>query len=332
MNTYNEKNVLRLGTRGSLLARMQSQIVADELEKFHPGLTVELVICKTTGDRVQDRPLTDVGGKGAFTKELEEALLTNEIDFAVHSFKDVPVTMPLVDPSKLYIAAVPPRLDARDVLISRSARNIRELRDGARVGTGSLRRKCQLLATRADLNIENVRGNIDTRLKKLHAGEYDAIILAAAGLKRAGMYDEREMSHIDVNDLIPSAGQGALALQCRRDDLRTRSLLAVLDDPTTARCVRLERAIIAAFNGDCHSPIAAFASISDSILTLRTAVGARDGVPPLITDEQIVDAGDPERAFVGALQSLSGRGALDLLQSRGSIASFDMASEMIHAG
>src|SRR3954469_14629907 len=156
-----EPHQLRLGTRGSLLARSQSQMIADELMRLHPGLRVELIIIKTSGDQVQDKPLADIGGKGLFTKELEQALLDKQVDFAVHSFKDVPVTMPLVDQADLIIAAVPKREDARDVLASAKYRSIDELPNGARIGTGSLRRRCQLLARRPDLVVEGIRGNID---------------------------------------------------------------------------------------------------------------------------------------------------------------------------
>src|SRR5687768_18563534 len=166
---------LRLGTRGSLLARTQSMLVADALERAHLGLKIEMHIVKTTGDQITDRPLHEAGGKGLFTKELEQALLAGEIDFAVHSYKDVPVTMPLVDQADLVIAAVPTREDPRDVLVSRKAKRLADLPPGARVGTGSLRRACQIVHARPDVVIEPVRGNIDTRLRKLTEGHYDAI-------------------------------------------------------------------------------------------------------------------------------------------------------------
>ena len=274
---------LRLGTRGSLLARMQSQTVADAVEKAHPGVRVELVTIRTSGDKVTDKPLHDLGGKGLFTKEIEQALLSGEVDFAVHSFKDVPVTMPLVDPSGLVIAAGPPREDPRDVLISHVARSIDDLPSGARVGTGSLRRRCQLLAMRQDLAVESIRGNIDTRLRRLREGAYDAIILAAAGLRRAGLFDRSHMSFIEETVMLPAPGQGALALQCRREDVSTRSLLVALDDPHgSAECVGIERAVVAALQGDCHSPIAAFACPSVQNIYLQVAVGARDGSPPAV--------------------------------------------------
>src|SRR3954469_3456163 len=179
-----EPHQLRLGTRGSLLARSQSQMIADELMRLHPGLRVELIIIKTSGDQVQDKPLADIGGKGLFTKELEQALLDRHVDFAVHSFKDVPVTMPLVDQADLIIAAVPKREVPFDALISLKAKSIADLPQGAKIGTGSLRRRAQLLELRPDLVIENIRGNVDTRVRKMKSGEFDAVILAVAGLRR----------------------------------------------------------------------------------------------------------------------------------------------------
>lgn len=245
----------------------------------YPGLAVELVIVSTTGDRVQDRPLTEIGGKGLFVKELELALLEGRVDFAVHSYKDVPVTMPLVDESNLVIAAVPEREDPRDVAIMFEPTK-GALPERARIGTSSLRRKCQILATSPGVTILPLRGNIDTRIKKLRAGEYDVIILAMAGLKRAGLFDPSFMSPMN---LVPAAGQGALAVQCRKDDRATFELLHVLNDPTTAACVNAERRVVELLEGDCHSPIAAWARIENGALALDAVVGGRDGVPPVIT-------------------------------------------------
>jgi hydroxymethylbilane synthase len=275
--------VLRLGTRGSLLARTQSQLVADELAQLHPGLRVELVTVRTTGDRITDRPLYDVGGKGLFTKELEQALLAGEVDFAVHSFKDVPVTMPLVDTSDLVIAAVPKREDPRDVVVMRDpSKGV--LPAGAKAGTSSLRRRAQLLELGSDLTILPLRGNIDTRLRKVREGEYDVIVLAMAGLLRAGLYDAGVMKPLDVESMLPAPAQGALALQCRRDDAPTRDVLAALNNSDTAACVAAERAVVAALNGDCHSPIAALATIDGESrgMLLRAAVAGRDGEPPVL--------------------------------------------------
>jgi hydroxymethylbilane synthase len=270
---------LILGTRGSLLAKMQSQWVADALMRSVPDLRVQIEIIQTTGDVVRDRPLHEIGGKGLFTKEIEQSLLDKKIDFAVHSFKDVPITMPLVDVSELVIAAVPAREDVRDVLIG--ATSVDELSYGARIGTSSLRRKCQLLACRPDLDVQMIRGNIDTRLRKLRDKEFGAIILAMAGLKRAGLYDATRMFPIPLEQMLPAAGQGALALQCRREDLNTRQFLEKLNDPATAACVEIERQVVRRLNGDCHSPIAALAVMNEYNLQLRIAIGRRDGHPPV---------------------------------------------------
>ena len=219
------QTILRLGTRGSLLARKQSRIVARTMEQTHPGLQVEEIVFVTSGDVIADRPLHEAGGKGLFTKELELALLSGGIDFAVHSYKDMPVTEPLVDQDDLVIAAVPPREDARDILVSVAARSLGELRRSARIGTGSLRRRSQLLAHRPDLVIEPIRGNIDTRVRKLREGLlYDAIVLALAGVKRAELFDGGIMTPLEESQMVPAAGQGALgaAVPARRPpDART---------------------------------------------------------------------------------------------------------------
>ena len=307
---------LRLGTRGSLLARTQSRIIADALEDAHPGLRVELVTIRTSGDRITDRPLHEFGGKGLFTKEIEQALLSHDVDFAVHSYKDVPVTMPLVDQGGLVVAAVPPREDCRDVLVSDKAKRLEELPPGARLGTSSLRRRCQALAMRPDLVVEPVRGNIDTRLRKVREGAYDAIILAAAGLRRAGLFDRSHMSFIDPEVMLPAPGQGALALQCRREDVATRSLLVALDDPLeSAECVAAERAVVAALEGDCHSPIAALASPGVQTIHLQVAVGARDGNPPVMkADTTFLPGPQGMAAAVGRLVAdLESRGVRQML-------------------
>ena len=309
---------LRLGTRGSLLARTQSRIVADALEKRHPGVHVELVTVKTSGDRIADRPLNDVGGKGLFTKELEQALLAGEIDFAVHSYKDVPVTMPLVEQGNLVVAAVPAREDVRDVLVSFKAKRLEDLPQGAKLGTSSLRRRCQALAVRPDLVVLPVRGNIDTRLRKLRDGEYDAILLAAAGLRRAGLFDGSHMSFMELDAMLPAPGQGALALQCRRDDVTTRSLLVALDDELTAECIAAERAVVAALEGDCHSPIAALAVPLAWSTHLSVAIGRRDGRPPVIKAQASFPKG--QAFFAGGIakvvSGLESQGVRELLHGR----------------
>lgn len=288
-------------------------LVADALERAHPGLKIEMRIVKTTGDQITDRPLHEAGGKGLFTKELEQALLAGEIDFAVHSYKDVPVTMPLVDQTDLVIATVPAREDPRDVLASLKARQIGGLPTGAKVGTGSLRRRCQILAQRPDLRIEPIRGNIDTRLKKMHEGHYDAVVLALAGLRRTRLFDESFMSALPVEQMLTAPGQGALALQCRRDAVETLARLAALNDATTAACVAAEREVVRALEGDCHSPIAALATIESGRITLRATVGGRGGELPVVSASGSADRDDPQRAVADVFQSLLRQGAQGLL-------------------
>jgi hydroxymethylbilane synthase len=298
-------NVLRLGTRQSLLARTQSQLVADELMRVYPGLRIELVFVKTTGDRITDKPLHDIGGKGLFTKELEIALLNREIDFAVHSFKDVPVTMPLVAEAttKLVIAAVPKREDPRDVAVMRDPSR-GAFFPGARFGTSSLRRRCQILERCPDARIEPLRGNVDTRLRKVRDGELDVAILALAGLKRISAFDPSLMQVLPLEQVLPAAAQGALALQCRADDDFTRAILSTLNDSVTAQCVAAERAVVLALNGDCHSPIAALATFDDDTFLLRAAVGQHGGQPPIARAESSVNqAGFAPDALAAAVVS-----------------------------
>jgi hydroxymethylbilane synthase len=306
-------HTLRLGTRGSVLAKTQSQLIASELEKRHKGLAVELVIVKTSGDLVPDQPLHEFGGKGLFTKELEQALLRKEVDLAVHSFKDVPVNEPLVEQDDLIIASVPQREDPRDVLVSLKAKSIAELPPGATVGTGSFRRRAQLLALRPDLKVELLRGNIDTRLKKLRDGQYDAVVLAAAGLRRGGLFNEAEMSMLSPEEMLSAPGQGALALQCRRGDEVTRDLLYALEDAATERCVTAERVVVAALGCDCHSPVAALAKIENEEMTLRAAVGARGGEPPVVRAQASCPAEQSDRAVGEVLKSLSEQNVQALL-------------------
>ncbi len=331
----------RLGTRGSLLAKTQSQLIADDLEKRNPGLAVELIVVKTSGDMITDRPLHELGGKGLFTKEIELALLEGRIDFAVHSFKDVPVTMPLVDQSGLSLVATPKRENPSDVLVFPCSRKsapdpqsppvppwaagvseeslhgkaggLSGLPQGARVGTGSLRRRCQLLALRPDLRVESVRGNIDTRLKKLANDEFDAIVLAYAGLHRSGMFDAGRMIMLSDDEMLCAPGQGALALQCRLNDQTTSDLLEGLNDPETAMCVAAERSLVKALEGDCHSPIAARARVKGVSITLTGAVGARDGNPPVIRAWAEGSVSSPQEVVKAVYDQLARQGAQSML-------------------
>lgn len=306
-------SVIRLGTRGSLLARSQSAIVVAKLQRLRPDIEVQTIIIKTTGDQITDRPLYEAGGKGLFVKELEQALLVEEIDFAVHSCKDLPVTMPLVDQANLMIAAIPARLDPRDMLICRDAATIDQLSKNARVATGSLRRRCQLLARRADLRIQSVRGNIDTRIKKLRAGEFDAMVLAMAGVIRADLFDPSLMHPLSADEILPAPGQGALAMQCRRNDQATRTILESLDDMASRMAVDAERKIVAALHGDCHSPIAAWATIDGQMLHLRAVVGYRDGNPPVISAHSQAAVAQNGKAVTAVIEQLQAQNVAALL-------------------
>ncbi|MGD0463479.1 MAG: hydroxymethylbilane synthase [Tepidisphaeraceae bacterium] len=306
-------SIIRLGTRGSLLARSQSAIVASEIQRGHPDIEVRTILIKTTGDQITDRALHEAGGKGLFVKELEQALLAEQIDFAVHSCKDLPVTMPLVDQSNLIIAAIPARADPRDVLICRDATTIEQLPPKALVATGSPRRRCQLLARRDDLRIQSVRGNIDTRIKKLRAGEFDAMVLAMAGISRAELFDASLMHPLSPDEMLPAPGQGALALQCRRSDPTTRGILGKLDDAASRMAVEAERAVVAALHGDCHSPIAAWATIDNQTLQLRAVVGHRDGNPPVISARSQAPVGQSRDAVADVLEQLQAQNVAALL-------------------
>lgn len=259
---------MRLATRSSALAWAQSGHVADAIQRATGRAVVRLPV-KTRGDQIVDRPLRDLGGKGLFTKEIEEALLDGRADFAVHSLKDLPVG----DVPGLVVAAIPVREDPRDVVVGRP---LGELPPGARVGTGSLRRRCQLLALRPDLSIEELRGNVDTRIGRVREGAYDAVVLAAAGLARLGrLADVAET--LDLDAMVPAVGQGALAVQCRSDDRETLAALSQIHDERTALAVGIERAFLAAIDGSCHVPVAAHARWEGDTL-VATALNAADGV------------------------------------------------------
>jgi hydroxymethylbilane synthase len=263
---------LRIATRKSPLALWQAEHVAELLRRAHPGIAVELLPMSTKGDRIQDRSLAAIGGKGLFIKELEAALEDRRADLAVHSMKDVPADLP----AGLMIAAVLPRGDARDALITRGAPDLKDLPQGARLGTSSLRRQAQLLAARPDLNIEALRGNVDTRLKRLDAGELDAIVLACAGLIRLGL-ESRISARLDTEISLPAVGQGVIGIECRTDDSRSRAVLQALNDTNTCVAIDAERAFSGRLGGSCQSPIAAYARIEGDRLTLDGLVAEPDG-------------------------------------------------------
>jgi hydroxymethylbilane synthase len=264
--------LIRLGSRGSMLAIAQSTWVQQQLMRHHRDLEVEFTVIKTSGDRFIDRPIANVGGKGVFTKEIEEALLANQIDIAVHSMKDLPTELA----PGLTIAAVPEREDARDVLVTRNHCALGELPSGARIGTSSLRRRAQLLYRRKDLHVTPIRGNVDTRLKKLDSAEVDALIMAAAGLKRIGR-EERIGEYLPDAICVSAVAQGALAIETREEDVFTRELLRLLHDSRTFAEVSAERALLARLGGGCQVPIGARARVVDEELSLIGVVTSPDG-------------------------------------------------------
>ncbi|RWT40141.1 hydroxymethylbilane synthase [Aeromonas caviae] len=263
---------LRIATRKSPLALWQANFVKDRLEALHPDLQVELVPMSTQGDKILDTPLAKVGGKGLFVKELETAMLEGRADIAVHSMKDVPVEFP----DGLGLHTICEREDPRDAFVSNHFNQIDELPQGAVVGTSSLRRQCQLRAARPDLVIRDLRGNVNTRLAKLDAGDYDAIILAAAGLKRLEMA-HRIAAFIEPEQSLPANGQGAVGIECRLDDHELHALLAPLEHPETRIRVLTERAMNRALQGGCQVPIGAYALVQGEEVWLRGLVGSPDG-------------------------------------------------------
>ncbi|MCT6698262.1 hydroxymethylbilane synthase [Rheinheimera sp. 4Y26] len=265
-------SLIRIATRKSALALWQAEFVKAQLQHFHPGLQVELVPMSTQGDKILDTPLAKIGGKGLFVKELETAILEGRADIAVHSMKDVPVEFP----EGLQLQTICEREDPRDAFVSNNFASLDELPAGAVVGTSSLRRQCQLKAKRPDLQIRDLRGNVNTRLAKLDAGEYDAIILAAAGLIRLGFAD-RIRTHLAVEQSLPANGQGAVGIECRSNDSAIHALLAPLEHLATRQAVLAERAMNRRLQGGCQVPIGAFAVHQSDELWLRGLVGSLDG-------------------------------------------------------
>jgi hydroxymethylbilane synthase len=291
---------LRLGTRASPLAQWQAEWVAAQLRER--GVEVELIPITTTGDR-QQGSLQNIGGQGVFTKEIQRALLDHRIDLAVHSLKDLPTGMT----PNLCLAAVPERADVGDVLVSAKYRTLEELPPGASVGTGSLRRQSQLLRVRPDLQMGDVRGNVETRLRKLHDGEFDALILAAAGLKRLGL--ESHIAQVLPLDMIlPAIGQGALGLETRIDDPATRSIVAVLDHLPSHAAVWAERSMLAALQGGCLAPIAGLGRVEHGQLTLLGRVIRHDGAA-MLESRQTTDVSDAVQLGRQVAKSLLDQGA-----------------------
>ncbi|WP_086934199.1 hydroxymethylbilane synthase [Agarilytica rhodophyticola] len=300
-------NKLRIATRKSALALWQAEFVKAELEKAHEGLVVELVPMTSRGDKILDVPLAKVGGKGLFVKELEHALLNDDADIAVHSMKDVPMEFP----EGLGLVTICQREDPRDAWVSSQYLTLDSLPKGGVVGTSSLRRQSQLFALRPDIEVTFLRGNVNTRLAKLDAGEYDAIVLASAGLKRLEMRD-RISSFFSPEQILPAGGQGAVGIECRVDDTRTRELLAPLHHQTTAECVLAERAMNRALEGGCQVPIGSYAIHKDDKLWLRGLVADPEG-DKIIFNELTDDPSNGEEMGASLAKLLLDAGAGEIL-------------------
>ncbi len=298
---------LRIATRKSPLALWQAEFVKDQLKRHYPELEVELVTFTTRGDKILDTPLAKVGGKGLFVKELEVAMLEGQADLAVHSMKDVPMEFP----EGLGLAVICEREDPRDALVSNTFSHFDELPEGARVGTCSLRRQCQIKARRPDLSILDLRGNVNTRLAKLDAGEFDAIILAAAGLKRLG-FEGRIASYLEPEQSLPAVGQGAIGIECRLEDTQTLQWLAALNHRPTQARVTAERAMNIRLQGGCQVPIAGYALLENEQLWLRGLVGRPDG-EKIISDEVRGAASEAQALGERLAERLLEAGASDIL-------------------
>jgi len=301
------EEILRIATRKSPLALWQANFVSSMLQHHHPELKVELVTMTTQGDKILDTPLAKVGGKGLFVKELETGMLEGRADIAVHSMKDVPVEFP----SGLHLPVICPREDPRDAFVSNNFKTLEDLPQGARLGTSSLRRQSQIAALRPDLKILDLRGNVNTRLKKLDDGEYDAIILAAAGLKRLE-FEDRITQFIGTDICLPAIGQGAVGIECRSDDARVNNLIAPLADNKTMIRVRAERAMNERLQGGCQVPIAGYAEFEHGLIMLRGLVGQVDG-KKIIRADIAGPADSAEELGVVLAEDLLSRGADKIL-------------------
>lgn len=300
--------ILRIGTRGSKLALVQSDWVKKEVETRHPEVRVELVKIKTKGDRILDAPLSKVGGKGLFVKEIEEALLRKEVDLAVHSMKDVPAELE----KGLKLTAYPKREDPRDALVSEHCTSVEGLPQGASVGTSSLRRSAQLLHLRPDLHIVPLRGNVDTRLKKLESGDLHAIVLASAGLRRLGL-SARITARLSPEDVLPAIGQGVLGLEVREADQKTQDLIAFLNDPETELAARAERAFLKELEGGCQVPLAGYARVESDAIVMDGLVAELDG-SVILRRQQSGAKGRPEELGIALARQLKAAGADRILE------------------
>lgn len=299
---------LVIATRGSKLALWQANHVKSLIEEVSPGTSVSLNVIQTKGDKILDSPLSQVGGKGLFVKEIEEALLDGRADLAVHSMKDVPMELP----EELIIGCVPKREEASDCFLSRSYNSLEELPKGALVGTSSLRRKAQILARRPDLLIHDLRGNIDTRLGKLEDGEYDAIILATSGLSRLDLH-ARHMAPFELDQLLPAVGQGALGIECREDDYNLLVLLASLEDRDSRVRVNAERAFMTALEGGCQIPAGCHARMLDEERIHVQGLVAREDGTEIIRAERTGDASESEKLGAAVAEEILEKGGREIL-------------------
>ena len=303
------KNIIRIATRQSPLALWQAEYVAQRLQGLFPDLQTVLVKMMTRGDKILDAPLAKLGGKGLFVKELEQGMLAGDADIAVHSMKDVPVELP----EGLHLAAILSRENPHDAFVSNQYATFKDLPDDARIGTSSLRRQCQIKMLMPDANIIPLRGNVNTRLDKLDVGDYDAIILAYAGLKRLAL-EHRISECLSTEICLPAIGQGAIGIECRADDLEINKMLSALHDEQTDLCIRAERAMNARLNGGCQVPIAGFAELFNNQLVMRGLVGNPDG-SILYRSEKVGSLEQPEKIGQAIADDLLNQGADKILQA-----------------
>ena len=306
-----KKDTIIIGTRSSKLALWQADYVMECLQKKYPELHVEKKLMTTKGDKILDAPLAKIGGKGLFTKELEQDMLAGGIDIAVHSLKDMPTEVP----DGLIITAITKRYDPGDAFVSNKVKSLAELPQGAVVGTSSLRRKAQLLHARPDLVVKDLRGNVNTRLRKLDAGEYDAAVLAVAGLKRLG-FGDRITEVLPKSMILPAVGQGALAIEAREDDAETRELVAFLNDEATVACAKAERAFLARVEGGCQVPVGVYATPEDSGLHVEAVIASLDG-KRLYRDHVSGQVKDAETIGTQLADKLLDMGGIDIMHEIG---------------
>ena len=306
-----KKDTIIIGTRSSKLALWQADYVMDCLQKKYPELHVEKKLMTTKGDKILDAPLAKIGGKGLFTKELEQDMLAGGIDIAVHSLKDMPTEVP----DGLIITAITKRYDPGDAFVSNKVKSLAELPQGAVVGTSSLRRKAQLLHARPDLVVKDLRGNVNTRLRKLDAGEYDAAVLAVAGLKRLG-FGDHITEVLPKSMILPAVGQGALAIEAREDDAETRELVAFLNDEATVACTKAERAFLARVEGGCQVPVGVYATPEDGGLHVEAVIASLDG-KRLYRDHVSGQVKDAETIGTQLADKLLDMGGIDIMHEIG---------------